>query len=272
MPPERRVAAGDVAARQAHPQVDPAQSFFDTASAHRRCGDHRLRPVEIEGGTRLGRGGEQWIALARVDLVEAGVEQGFLDVEQPPELASRSSSSRPADRRRWIAARSAVSISNRRRGDAARGLVAAEPAEALHDELARSSDRSRRRLTSSGGTPSDSSSRRASPARVASARRPPRRARLGRGSGPRTRRRRAKEALEVAEHHVGDIDLLLSDITMPEMGGQELADKLTKKQPAIKVILMSAVSRLHLVLQRGWKFLQKPFKPADVKKTIEEVL
>jgi two-component system cell cycle sensor histidine kinase/response regulator CckA len=81
-----------------------------------------------------------------------------------------------------------------------------------------------------------------------------------------------QEALEVAENHRGDIDLLLSDLSMPEMGGQELAQKLTKKQPAIKVILMSGFSRVHVILQRGWEFIQKPFTLDDVRKTIKEIL
>lgn len=81
-----------------------------------------------------------------------------------------------------------------------------------------------------------------------------------------------KEAMEVAAQHTGDIDLLLSDVTMPEMGGQELAEKLTKKRPFIKVILMSGFSRMHVILRRGWEFIQKPFKPSDVKETIEKIL
>ena len=80
------------------------------------------------------------------------------------------------------------------------------------------------------------------------------------------------EALEVAEHHRGGIDLLLSDVTMPEMGGQELAEKLTKKRPAIKVILMSGFSHIQVVAQRGWKFIQKPFRPAEVEEIIKKVI
>lgn len=81
-----------------------------------------------------------------------------------------------------------------------------------------------------------------------------------------------KQALEVAQQHPGDIDLLLSDVTMPEMGGQELAEKLTKKRPSIKVILMSGFSHLPVVLRRGWKFIQKPFQPSTLKQTIKESL
>ena len=81
-----------------------------------------------------------------------------------------------------------------------------------------------------------------------------------------------EEALEVAHDHGGNVDLLLSDVTMPKMGGQELAHNLTKKHPAIKVILMSGFSHVQVVLQRGWKFIQKPFTLDDVKKTIKELL
>jgi two-component system cell cycle sensor histidine kinase/response regulator CckA len=81
-----------------------------------------------------------------------------------------------------------------------------------------------------------------------------------------------KRALEVADQHPGEIDLLLSDVTMPGMGGPELAEKLTKKRPRLKVILMSGFSQAQIILQRGWQFLQKPFTPRDIKKKIDEVL
>ena len=82
-----------------------------------------------------------------------------------------------------------------------------------------------------------------------------------------------KDALEVAEQHPGNIDLLLSDVMMPGMGGPELAEKLTKERPTLKVILMSGFSYAQLIVHRaGWKFVQKPFKPSDIKQKIEEVL
>jgi DNA-binding NtrC family response regulator len=81
-----------------------------------------------------------------------------------------------------------------------------------------------------------------------------------------------KQALELEEQHPGDVDLLLSDVTMPEMNGPELADRLTKKRPGLKVILMSGYSYAQVTLRRGWKFIQKPFKPSDIKETINEVL
>jgi CheY-like chemotaxis protein len=81
-----------------------------------------------------------------------------------------------------------------------------------------------------------------------------------------------KQAFEVAEQHPGDIDLLLSDVTMPRMGGPELAAKLTMKRPALKVILMSGFSHAQVIVQRGWKFVHKPFTPREIKQKIEEVL
>lgn len=81
-----------------------------------------------------------------------------------------------------------------------------------------------------------------------------------------------KQALEMAEQHTGDIDLLLSDVTMPEMDGHELADKLTHKRPFIKVILMSGFSHMQVSLRRGWRFVQKPFKPSAIKDALKNLL
>ncbi len=81
-----------------------------------------------------------------------------------------------------------------------------------------------------------------------------------------------KQAMEVAQQHEGEIDLLLSDVTMPEMNGPELAAKLTERRPSLKVILMSGYSQAQVALRRGWKFVQKPFKPATIKEAIEKSL
>ncbi len=81
-----------------------------------------------------------------------------------------------------------------------------------------------------------------------------------------------RQAMEVAQQHEGEIDLLLSDVTMPEMNGPELAAKLTERRPFLKVILMSGYSQAQVALRRGWKFVQKPFKPDTIKKAIESSL
>lgn len=81
-----------------------------------------------------------------------------------------------------------------------------------------------------------------------------------------------KQALEIAAEHPGDIDLLLSDVSMPVMDGQELAETLTKKRPAIKVILMSGYSHFQVVLRLGWHFLQKPFTSSELKDRIKKII
>jgi nitrogen-specific signal transduction histidine kinase/CheY-like chemotaxis protein len=74
----------------------------------------------------------------------------------------------------------------------------------------------------------------------------------------------------------GWIDLLVTDVVMPQMGGGELAQHLTASRPGIKVLYISgypddAVVR-HGVLERGSALLQKPFALDDFARKVREVL
>ena len=85
-----------------------------------------------------------------------------------------------------------------------------------------------------------------------------------------------REALRVAGDHPGPIDLLVSDVVMPHMGGQELADLLRATTPGLRVLFVSgytdrAVFR-HELLAAGSTFLQKPFSPAALARRVREVL
>lgn len=86
----------------------------------------------------------------------------------------------------------------------------------------------------------------------------------------------AEEALLVCERDRGRIDLILTDVVMPKASGRELAGKLEKLQPGIKVLFMSGytdnIIERHGVLERGAEFIQKPFGPEDLARKVRAVL
>ena len=83
-------------------------------------------------------------------------------------------------------------------------------------------------------------------------------------------------AMELVKANSGRIDLLLTDVVMPEVAGSELAAQVTEVSPETKVIYMSgytddAVVRHGLVDEAG-QFLQKPFAPDALARKVREVL
>lgn len=82
----------------------------------------------------------------------------------------------------------------------------------------------------------------------------------------------AGEAIDIAER-VKVIDLLLSDVMMPDMSGPALAAKLKELRRDMHVILMSGYAGGEmLVLNHGWHFIQKPFFPVQLVEKINEAL
>jgi PAS domain S-box-containing protein len=84
------------------------------------------------------------------------------------------------------------------------------------------------------------------------------------------------EALEAAGRHGGAIDLLVTDVVMPRLGGGQLAQRLAASRPGMKVLYVSgyaddAVVR-HGVLRQGAPFLHKPFSAAALAQKVREVL
>jgi two-component system CheB/CheR fusion protein len=83
------------------------------------------------------------------------------------------------------------------------------------------------------------------------------------------------EGLDVCESHPGKIDLLLSDVVMPELGGRDLAERILAMRPDIKVLFMSGHTQ-DVILKEGVKagtpFLQKPFAPTELAHKVREVL
>ena len=83
------------------------------------------------------------------------------------------------------------------------------------------------------------------------------------------------EALEIASAYDGQIDLLLTDVVMPRMGGGELARRLRRLRPATKIILMSGYADEELAsqgMEAADHFLHKPFRSSQVREIIDEAL
>ena len=85
----------------------------------------------------------------------------------------------------------------------------------------------------------------------------------------------ADEALRVASGHADPIDLLLTDVIMPEMNGRQLADRLVATRPGIKVMFASGYSADDLVrhgVEAGMAYMQKPFSPESLAQKVKDVL
>ena len=85
-----------------------------------------------------------------------------------------------------------------------------------------------------------------------------------------------EEALQLCGQHQGPIHLMLTDVVMPGMSGQETAKQLALIRPDMKVLHMSgytndAVVR-HGVLEQSVAFLQKPFTTHSLLRKVREVL
>ncbi len=84
------------------------------------------------------------------------------------------------------------------------------------------------------------------------------------------------EALRVCENEEDEVDLIVTDLVMPEMGGSELAERIRENQPDARILFTSgytedAVFRQSL-LHTGEAFLEKPFTPAKLANKARQVL
>jgi len=82
--------------------------------------------------------------------------------------------------------------------------------------------------------------------------------------------------LAAAVAHKGTIDLVITDVIMPAMGGHELAQRLLESRPAIKVLYLSGYTEDAIVDQNTGEnskaFLQKPFTLQNLARKVREVL
>ena len=87
-----------------------------------------------------------------------------------------------------------------------------------------------------------------------------------------------EEAVHLAEWHKGPIDFLLTDVIMPKMNGRELAARLNKTRPEMRVLYVSGYTDgivrdgVHAALEEGLAFLQKPYTRHALNRKVREIL
>ena len=88
--------------------------------------------------------------------------------------------------------------------------------------------------------------------------------------------REGREALHVGEEHEGPLNLVVTDVVMPRMGGRELAEQIAQTSPGTKVLYVSGytddVVVRNGVLEKGTAFLQKPYASSALLTKVREVL
>ena len=83
-------------------------------------------------------------------------------------------------------------------------------------------------------------------------------------------------AVELAADGPSKIDLILTDLLMPGVGGRETADRVRSLFPSAKVLYMSGYTDDLVIrdgaFESGTTFIQKPFGAADLARSVREVL
>jgi two-component system, cell cycle sensor histidine kinase and response regulator CckA len=88
--------------------------------------------------------------------------------------------------------------------------------------------------------------------------------------------RGGKEAVDVYRDNMNDICLVILDMVMPDMAGEETYERLKEINPSVKVLLSSGYSikgRAHKIMLKGCDgFIQKPFGMKDISQKIRDIL
>ncbi|HSB63200.1 MAG TPA: PAS domain S-box protein [Thermoanaerobaculia bacterium] len=82
----------------------------------------------------------------------------------------------------------------------------------------------------------------------------------------------AEEALDTARSYAGPIHLLLTDVVLPGLNGRRLADLLGPERPSMKVVFASGYFDERGILEPGSEFIQKPFNPETLARTVRRAL
>jgi two-component system, cell cycle sensor histidine kinase and response regulator CckA len=87
---------------------------------------------------------------------------------------------------------------------------------------------------------------------------------------------RGSEALRMVREELTSVDLLISDVVMPEMNGAEVARRVREASPRVKVLFVSGYSEKDMADQGlgtlAFEVLQKPFTPTGLTKKVRQIL
>ena len=88
--------------------------------------------------------------------------------------------------------------------------------------------------------------------------------------------RGADQALRLAGEYTGKIDLLLTDVVMPNMNGKELSERIIAIRPDLKCLYMSGYTADVIahqgILDEGLQFISKPFSLKDLAAKLREAI
>jgi DNA-binding NtrC family response regulator len=85
----------------------------------------------------------------------------------------------------------------------------------------------------------------------------------------------AEQAMDLAGRHAADIDLLLTDVVLPDRSGFELSHLLLRRQPELKVLYVTGHATESAAVRdglRGAHFLNKPFRSDELEASLRRVL
>ena len=85
-----------------------------------------------------------------------------------------------------------------------------------------------------------------------------------------------ESGMAAAARYQGKIDLVITDVVMPGMGGREMVKRLIESRPGTKVLYLSGYTEDAIVndgsFEKGTAFLQKPFTLQSLSRKVREVL
>lgn len=85
-----------------------------------------------------------------------------------------------------------------------------------------------------------------------------------------------EDALRVSEQENGPIELMVTDMAMPKMGGRELAERIGPARPSMRVLFVSGYSEEMVAdadrLDGHFHFLQKPFEIEELARAVRQTL